>query len=162
AVIAYLSPGMRFFQQGQLEGRRKHIPAQLVRAPLEPVNNELHGFYAKLLEQLRQPLFREGDWRLLDCRRATDGNWTWNCFIASTWQSESGQKALVVVNYAENQSQCYVQLTDGYLGSAGTAQFKDLMSAASFEGAAKDLSSRGLFLDLPPWGFHVFDVTTQP
>src|SRR5262249_38097903 len=37
AVITYLSPGLRFFHQGQLEGRRKRISPHLVRAPLEPV-----------------------------------------------------------------------------------------------------------------------------
>src|SRR6476619_2810075 len=32
AVITYLSPGLRFFHQGQLEGRRKRISPHLVRA----------------------------------------------------------------------------------------------------------------------------------
>lgn len=161
AAIAYLSPGMRFFHQGQLEGRRKHMPPQLVRAPLEPVNNELQRFYVRLLELLRQPLFREGEWRLLDCRRSTDGNWTWNCFIASAWQAKDGKKALVAVNYAENQSQCYVQLPQGFLGSATTVRLKDLISNVSNDADAKELASRGLHLDLPAWAFHVFEVTTE-
>ena len=36
AIITYLSPGLRFFHQGQFEGRRKRISPHLVRAPLEP------------------------------------------------------------------------------------------------------------------------------
>ena len=36
AVITFLSPGLRFFHQGQFEGRRKRISPHLVRAPLEP------------------------------------------------------------------------------------------------------------------------------
>ena len=161
AVIAYLSPGLRFFHQGQFEGRSKRIPPHLVRAPFEPVNETLQRFYAKLMELLRQEVFREGQWRLLDCMRATDGNWTWNCFVASAWQSERGQKALVVVNYADNQSQCYVQVPEGFAKSEGTVQLKDLMGTASQETTGKELATRGLFVDLPPWGFHVFDVTAQ-
>ena len=33
AVITFLSPGLRFFHQGQFEGRRKRISPHLVRAP---------------------------------------------------------------------------------------------------------------------------------
>ena len=38
AVITYLSPGLRFFHQGQLEGKTKRISPHLVRGPKEPVN----------------------------------------------------------------------------------------------------------------------------
>ena len=38
AVLTFLSPGLRFFHQGQLEGRRKRISPHLVRAPMEPVD----------------------------------------------------------------------------------------------------------------------------
>ena len=36
AVITFLSPGLRFFHQGQFEGRLKRISPHLVRAPREP------------------------------------------------------------------------------------------------------------------------------
>ncbi len=35
AVITFLSPGLRFFHQGQLEGRGKRISPHLVRGPQE-------------------------------------------------------------------------------------------------------------------------------
>lgn len=35
AIITYLSPGLRFFHQGHLEGRRKRVLPHLIRAPLE-------------------------------------------------------------------------------------------------------------------------------
>src|SRR5690606_25550713 len=37
AVITFLSPGLRFFHQGQFEGRRKRISPHLIRGPQEPV-----------------------------------------------------------------------------------------------------------------------------
>ena len=34
AIVTFLSPGLRFFHQGQFEGRKKRISPHLVRAPL--------------------------------------------------------------------------------------------------------------------------------
>ena len=45
AVITFLSPGLRFFHQGQFEGRKKRISPHLVRGPIEPVDEPLHQFY---------------------------------------------------------------------------------------------------------------------
>ena len=36
AVLAFLTPGLRFFHQGQFEGRRKRVSIHLDRAPAEP------------------------------------------------------------------------------------------------------------------------------
>ena len=82
AVITFLSTGLRFFHQGQFEGRKKRISPHLVRAPKEPTDAALHQFYERLLAVLRQPAVRDGQWRLLDCVPAWDGNSTSDCFIA--------------------------------------------------------------------------------
>ena len=157
AVITFLSPGLRFFHQGQFEGRKTRISPHLVRAPQEPVDSTLQRFYDGLLEVLRQPTLRDGQWRLLDCVAAWDGNWTSDCFIAWYWQGGDGQRRLIAVNYAGNQSQCYVRLP--FSDQTGrTVRLKDMMSPASYERDGNDLA-RGLYLDLPPWGFHVFEVT---
>jgi hypothetical protein len=34
----------------------------------------------------------------------------------------------------------------------------DRMSEAAYERSGRDLGERGLYLDLPAWGFHVFDA----
>jgi hypothetical protein len=110
AIITYLSPGLRFFHQGQFEGRKKRISPHLVRAPQEPVIQELEQFYSLLLDVLHEPVARSGQWQLLECVPAWEGNWTWDCFLAFAWQDSDGQRLLVTVNYAPNQSQCYVRL----------------------------------------------------
>jgi len=38
-------------------------------------------------------------------------------------------------------------------------RFKDLMSPASYDRDGNDLVSKGLYLDVPPWGYHVFEMT---
>jgi len=158
AIITFLSPGLRFFHQGQFEGRRKRISPHLVRAPLEPADSALQKFYDRLLAVLRQPTLRDGQWSVLKCRPAWDGNWTSDCFIAWSWQGGDGQRRIIAVNYSGNQSQCYLRIPVADL--AGRAmQLRDLMGPASYDRDANDLASRGLYLDLPPWNYHVFEMT---
>ena len=40
-----------------------------------------------------------------------------------------------------------------------TLRLRDLLGAAVYERNGDDLLGRGLFLDLPAWGHHVFEVT---
>src|SRR5215510_1644041 len=100
AVITFLSPGLRFFQQGQFEGRQKRISPHLGRAPREPADETLERFYERLLAVVRQPVVRGGQWQLLECVPAWQGNWTLDCFLAFAWHSPGGERLLVAVNYA--------------------------------------------------------------
>jgi hypothetical protein len=156
ALITYLAPGLRFFHQGQFEGRRQRISPHLVRAPLEPTDEAVHRFYERLLAVVRGSTVRDGDWRLLECVPAWDGNWTWDGFIAFAWQHEN-RRLLVAVNYAGNQGQCYVRVAFADL-SGRAVRLDDVMSGARYERAGSDLVSAGLYVDLAAWGYHVFDV----
>jgi len=157
AVLAFLSPGLRFFHQGQLEGRTTRIPVQLCRAPDEPVDLTLRTFYESLLGCIRLPVVQQGNWQLLDCSPAWDGNWTWDCFVASIWHRPAAERVLVVVNYAGNQAQCYVRLPFGDLQDRAV-RLRDLLGPASYDRQGGSLVSPGLYLDLPPWGYHVFEL----
>ena len=159
AVITFLSPGLRFFHQGQFEGRKKRISPHLVRGPEEPVDQNLEPFYHRLLAVLRDPIVRKGDWQLLECIPAWDGNWTSDCFLAFVWQSPGEERLFVAVNYAPNQSQCYVRLPFADLRNQQW-RLEDLLSDAKYDRNGNDLESRGLYLDMPPWGYHVFKLRT--
>jgi hypothetical protein len=63
----------------------------------------------------------------------------------------------VTVNYAANQSQCYVRLPFTDLAGRSVV-FEDLTGPARYDRAGTDIASRGLYLDLTPWSYHVFDV----
>jgi len=157
AVVTFLSPGLRFFHQGQFEGRMKRISPHLVRGPDEPVNRELSKFYDQLLGVLRLPTVREGEWKLLECRPAWEGNWTWDCFLAFAWQGNEGSRLLVAVNYAGNQSQCYVRLLFADLGNDHW-RLTDLMGNEVHDRDGAELQQRGLFLDVPAWKAAVFSL----
>ncbi len=158
AVITFLSPGMRFFHQGQLEGRKKRISPHLCRGPDEPIDQKLKHFYDRLLAVLHHPVVRNGQWQLLECIPAWEGNWTWDCFVAFAWQGTNGKRLLVIVNYAPNRSQCYIRLPFTVLGG-GRWRLKDLLGDAQYDRDGNGLQSQGLYMDVPPWQYHVFTMT---
>jgi len=155
AVITFLGPGLRFFHQGQFQGRTKRISPHLSRRPDEPVDSTLEEFYARLLAVLRRPAVRDGRWQLLACEPAWEGNWTWDCFVAFAWQGSDGDRLVVAVNYAPNQSQCYVRLPFTDLGDRSW-RLENLVGDEVYDRAGRDLETRGLYLDVPPWKAFVF------
>jgi hypothetical protein len=154
AVPTFLVPGMRFFHEGQLEGRKARVSMHLGRRPVEEPNPELAAFYERLLAVLRRPELREGSWRLLTARIAWDGNPTWERFVAGIWENGE-QRLLTVVNYGDTQAQCYLPLSvQGIVGRR--ILLADQLSDARYERDGTTLASEGLYLDLPPWGRHAF------
>jgi hypothetical protein len=157
AIITFLTPGLRFFHQGQFQGKRVKIPMHLGRGPREPVDQKIEQFYSTMLPRLTERIFRQGDWRLLECHPAWGGNSTWDDFIAFAWTGDNGEHRLVVVNYSNHQSQCYVSLPWPDLKNR-TWRFRDEMSPATYDRDGSNLASHGLYLDIGPWGYNVFDV----
>jgi len=161
AVVTYLAPGLRFFHQGQFDGHVKRISPHLIRGPDEPVNSTMRQFYERLTELLRRPLVRQGDWQLLECTPAWNGNRSAEAIIAYAWQDSDGNRLIVSVNYADHQSQCYVRLP--IVGLAGGRwRLRDLLGAAEYDRDGNDLQTHGLYLDVPPWQHHVFEMATVP
>lgn len=157
AVITFLSPGLRFFHQGQLEGRKKRISPHLGRGPSEQADPKLQQFYDRLLALLREPAFRNGKWQLAECVPGWEGNWTWDSFVAFAWQGPAGERMLVAVNYARHQSQCRVRLP--FRDLAGSQwRLLDKLSSAVYDRDGNDLESNGLYLDMGPWQAAVFSL----
>jgi len=157
AVLTFLSPGLRFFHQGQFEGRKKRISPHLVRAPEEPLDESVKDFYDRLLVVLRNPVVRKGDWRLLECTPAWEGNWTWDCFVAFAWEGAKEQRIVVTVNYAANQSQCYLRLPFSDLRGRQW-RLRDQLGDARYDRNGNDLASAGLYLDMNPWQAQIFSI----
>ncbi len=161
AVVTYLTPGLRFFHQGQLEGNRVRISPHLVRAPNEPADEGLLAFHERLLSVLHRAVVRDGAWQLLDCVPAWDGEPSWDGFIAWAWQGANGDRLLVAVNLAEASGRCFVHLPfDDLRGRS--VRLVDQLGDAAYVRDGDDLSTRGLYLDIPAYGHHVFEVDRAP
>jgi hypothetical protein len=157
ALITYLTPGLRFFHQGQLQGHQARIPMQLCRAPEEYQDPPIAKLYAQLLELLQLPILQDGSWQLLECLPAWQSNCTWDSFVVFSWHDNEDRYFLIVVNYSPHQSQCYVRLPWGDL-TGKQVEFQDKMGEVDYIRRGEDLQQIGLYLDMLPWGTHVFKV----
>jgi hypothetical protein len=101
---------------------------------------------------------RNGDWQLLECGSAWNGNWTCDCFIAFAWQAAGGERLVIAVNYAANQSQCYLRMPFADIANSQW-RLQDKIGTAAYDRDGNDLATRGLYLDMPSWQAHVFSMT---
>ena len=157
ALITYLSPGLRFFHQGQLEGRRARISPHLCRGPDEAVDEELQAFYRRLLEWLEHPVFRAGEWRLLDCLPGAEGDPSSGGFVASAWQGKGGTHLLVAVNYSDQGGQCRIRVPFEGLGN-GRVRSRDWVSGTSDDRDRDELREPGMCVELDPWAFAILEL----
>jgi hypothetical protein len=160
AVIALLAPGLRFFHEGQLEGRRVHVSMHLGRRPDEAPDPALQSFYAGLLACLRRPEVHIGTWSLWVCRPAWPGNESYRHMLVSTW-THCQSRLLVAVNYAPTEAQSYTAIDLPELAGQSLV-LVDLLSDAQYERQGDGLRRDGLYLAMPAWGYHVFELRTLP
>jgi glycosidase len=158
ALTCFAIPGMRLFHEGQLDGRKIRIPVQLARRPREPRDQQIRGFYQKLLVKLQTPVFRCGGWKLLETRPAWPGNDSWRDFVIHRWERDGKDLRLVVVNFAPDQGQCYVPLDFSGLNGRKVL-LTDLFSDASYQREGDSLQDPGLYLDMAPFQLHLFALT---
>jgi hypothetical protein len=156
AVVTLTARGLRFVHEGQLEGRRVHVSMHLGRRPAEPVDPALRAFYDRLLACLSHPALHEGAWQLATVRPAWDGNATHAQLVVSSWQAGE-QRLLVAVNYGPSQAQGYVGADlPGLRGRRFT--LVDLLGDVRYQRTGDDLANAHLYLDMPPWGYNVFEL----
>jgi hypothetical protein len=159
AVVAYLVPGLRLFHEGQLEGRSSHVSMHVARRREEAKVAAIADFYERLLAVLRRPEPHAGTFVLHACRPAWDGNLSFRELVVFSW-TQPGAKLLVAVNMAGSASQGYVEL--GWSELAGEAvALTDTLGEARYERHGSELLERGLYLDMPAWGYHVFDCRAK-
>jgi hypothetical protein len=139
ALIAYLTPGLKFFQDGQLQGHRARLPVQLCRAPKEAEDAEIAAFYAALLELLRSGL-PAGEWRLLDPPAGAEAA------IVFRWTDRSGG-LLVAVNFAD-------QPIRFELPSPEAGSFRVRLAAGEVRARPAAIG-----FDLPAWGYAAIELS---
>ncbi len=111
AVITFLTPGLRFFHQGQREGKRVRIPVHLGRGPDEATRRRDRRVLrrpARVPEGPGLPRRPTGS----SSSAAPPGTATarGTSFVAFSWTGPGPERRLVAVNYADHQSQCYVAM----------------------------------------------------
>lgn len=154
AALFATIPGMRFYFDGQLEGRRVRTPVQLCRWPEESDDAGFVRLYERLLNVTSDPLFHDGEWKLLDVASAGDNTFT--NLVAYRWRMPN-RFALVVANLGASTATGHVPVIAD-LPAAGAFDFADVLSGAKYRRARRSLDVRGLFVRLGPGDAHVFLV----
>ena len=153
AVVTATLPGARMFHEGQFEGREVRLPVFLGRRPSEPSDEELRGFYHKLLAAIDSPVFREGQWQLCD-RSGWPDNQSFLNIVAWTW-SKDDKRFLIAVNLSESTSEALLQVP-WQDGLEKTWRLTDLLTGVVYDRAGSQMHSPGLYVELGPWGFNLF------
>jgi hypothetical protein len=152
-IVMATIPGLRFFHDGQLEGRRIKLPVQLGREPLEPTDQQVASFYQRLLTYCDAPAFHEGQWSPLSIGRAWDGNESYGNLLAWSWRHD-GQLKIVVVNYSSSHAQGRIHIS-GLPSDDGHIELTDALHNVRYVRDLHELRTLGLYVDLAPWSAHL-------
>ena len=153
-----MSPGLRFFHQGQLEGARVRVPVHLCRGPDVPTDPEVAAFFDKLLLILKDTdAFRNGDWSQIDPLPAWPGNGSSEGFVSYAWARKDEGRYVAVINYSADRGQCYLRLPFPEL-EGRRLLLTDLMGSEVYHRDGRDLVLRGLYIDQAPWQINVFEL----
>ena len=147
-------PGMRFFFDGQRDGRRIRTPVQLGRWPDEATDPQIQRLHRSVLEFASEPVLHDGVWRILNV--ASGGDDSWGNVIAYRWRLER-TLAVIVVNLGDGAAQAHVDVA-GDLPVGAKFQFSDRITGESYRWTRDALNARGLWVRLQAGQAHLFTV----
>ncbi len=153
AVIISTIQGMRFYNDGQFEGKKVKLPLQLGREPVNEKIPSLSVFYEKLLAITEEEIFKEGRWSLLSTLSSWQGNETYKNMLAWEWKM-NGQNRLIAVNYSAVVSTCRVKFD--VEGFPEEFIIKDLLNEQKYIRSAEEVCHAGLYIELKPFQSHIF------
>jgi glycosidase len=152
AAVAFMTlPGAKLLYEGQLEGRKARSSVFLARRPVEPIDFDLQAFYHKLLTAVSESGQCSGEWQLCERTGWPDNNRHLN-LVAWCWRNGVAGY-LIVINLSDVQSQGRIKLAWRDL-DGNKWQLTDLLSGDIFVPSGDEMQRSGLYVDLPPWGFH--------
>lgn len=160
ALVEATIPGMLLVRDGQIQGARADVPVQLRREPDEAPDHGLHDFYCKLLRATDDEAFRTGHAIRLEPLSAWEGNATHEGIVARLWVGQHKQLRLSIANLTGEPAQGYIPLALPEFNGK-TVRLEDQLDEIEYIRQGDDLLTRGLYVDLPAYGRHLFRVTRE-
>ncbi|MGH9745478.1 MAG: alpha-amylase family glycosyl hydrolase [Candidatus Acidiferrales bacterium] len=148
-------PGMRFYYQGELEGRKVRLPITLRTAREEPPDPFRKALFRGILQASNEEVFHSGRWSMLPVD--SEGDDSSRNLAVYEWRSENAWK-IIAVNVAGSASQGRVKLADRVAGS-GQFDFYDELNDVHYERSGEELHNVGLFVRREAFGAHLFSIT---
>ena len=154
-VLMGTVPGMRFYHQGELEGRKIFLPITLRIAGNEPPNPAAAAFFEKILRITAADVFHHGQWSVLPV--TPEGDPTSPNVAAYEWRSEKAWK-VIAVNLSYGASQGRVHFAQG-ISPGRSYIFFDELNDVRYIRDGDELANQGLFVRRDAFQAHLFDVT---
>jgi hypothetical protein len=156
AAVAVLStvPGMRFFFDGQFDGRRIRAPVQLGRWPDEAPDAAIRELYDRALGAASDDLFHDGHWTLLEA--SSCGDPTFADIVAWRWRTAEAL-AVVAVNLGGQQAHANLRVAAD-LPAGAQFDFEDQLTGERYRWNRGALESTGLYVRLDGGDAHLFVV----
>ena len=161
ALVEATISGMLLVRDGQFDGARADVPTQLRREPAELPDHDLHDFYCKLLRGTDDEAFRLGHAIRLEPISAWDGNLTHDGIVARLWVGQHRQLRLAVANLTAGPAQAFIPLALPEFAGKVVHLDDVLDDDIAYIRPGDDLLVRGLYVDLPAYGGHLFRVTRE-
>jgi hypothetical protein len=149
-------PGMRFYQQGELEGFKVQRPLTLGRVADETPDSAVSAFFHKILRIANDEVFHGGQWSLLDVNPVDES--TSENLVAYEWRSQKSWK-VIAVNLASTRSEGRVLLS-GRTSPSKEYVFDDQLNGVRYPRSGRELQNPGLFVRLEGSQAHICDVTS--
>ena len=148
-------PGLRFFQQGQFEGKTLHLPMPLNAAADEVPDLDLVHIYEKILVLANHAVFHLGEWRALEV--GPDSDTSHDNLLAYQWHFGDAYR-LIVINLDAKPAQGRIAITE-QIKTASNYQLQDLLTDTHYQRSGDDLRNHGLFVRLDGYNAHIFSIT---
>jgi len=155
ATLMSTLPGMRFYFQGELEGRKIQLPIALRMAVAETPDPATEKLFDTILRVTKDDVFHHGDWALLPV--TPDGDGTADSLIVYEWRSAAAWN-LIVVNLSGGAAQGRVHLGDR-VSRDKEYVFYDQLNEVKYPRHGEELTSLGLFVRRDAFHAHLFDIT---
>jgi glycosidase len=151
-------PGMRFYHQGELEGRTIHLPIFLRIAADEPLDPVSMAFFQKILQITQEDVFHEGEWNLLQV--LPEGDVPTEGLMVYEWRSATAWK-VIAANITNAAMQGRVHFGDHIVPSR-QYDFHDQLDDIHYARNGQELRNAGLFIRREAFQAHLFDVKAVP
>jgi len=163
AIPSFYSAGLCFFHDGQLEGRRFKVPVQLGRRRAETEDVETALFYDKVLADLADPTYRDGNVKLIEVRSSGWNDNSFESLIAFWWTygtqgDNSTLGRLVIGNLSGSRAYGRIALPKEVFENGKQYLFLDQFDGKRYERDGAELLWPGLYVALEAHQPHLFKV----
>ncbi|HOP50194.1 MAG TPA: alpha-amylase family glycosyl hydrolase [Ignavibacteriales bacterium] len=155
AAIITTTIGGQLIFDGQIEGKRTRLPIQLGREPYEQIDLEIKNFYEKLLHITHDETILYGDFKLLEAESIGYNDFTNINIISYIW-SYNEHYFWVIINYSDIPSRARIK-TNLHTDYSNVI-LNDLFNDKTYTRDANEIKDIGLYVELKPYGMHLFKV----